>query len=252
MPTATERAVNHWIRLALSLAAVLLVAACAPGRRSSAPDQPIGLFTSLPILWQEAGDIRGLLNRDAPEHWALAALRSQGELRALNTLAGNPTPLAGLGLLVLAQPRALLPQENVALDDWVRRGGRVLLFADPLLTADSHFALGDKRRPQDVVLLSPILARWSLRLEFDEAQPRGSRDVPLLGVVLPVNMPGRLALAGRGDRCRVLSQAIAAQCRIGRGAVLIVADAALFEAAQGDADARRDLLRVLVKDARGD
>jgi hypothetical protein len=193
-----------------------------------------------------------LLRGDAPEHWALAALRSRGEIRALNTLAGDPPPLAGLGLLVLAQPRALSPQENVALDDWVRRGGRVLLFADPLLTADSHFALGDKRRPQDVVLLSPILARWGLRLEFDEAQPAGPRAVPLLGGMLPVNMAGSMALAGRGEGCRRLSQGIAAQCRIGRGAVLIVADAALFEAAQGEADARRDLLKILVETARGD
>ena len=232
---------------------MLAVSGCAPSRHApETPDQTIGLFTSLPILWDEAGDIRGLLRSDAPEHWALAALRSQGKIRALNTLAGDPPPLASIGLLILAQPRALSPQENVALDDWVRRGGRALVFADPLLTADSRFALGDKRRPQDIVLLSPILARWGLRLEFDEAQPPGQRELPLLGGMLPVNMAGRLALAESDSTCRLLAQGIAAQCRIGRGAVLIIADAALFEAGQGEAEARRDLLKVLVETARGD
>ena len=51
----------------------------------------------------------------------------------------------------------------------MRGGGRVLLFADPMLTRHSAFALGDRRRPQDVVLLSPILARWRLELQFDES-----------------------------------------------------------------------------------
>ena len=67
---------------------------------------------------------------------------------------------------MMIQPRPLSPQENVALDNWVAAGGRLLLFADPALTEDSAFAIGDRRRPQDVVLLSPILARWGLELEL--------------------------------------------------------------------------------------
>lgn len=58
-------------------------------------------------------------------------------------------------------------RENVALDDWVRAGGARALFADPLLTFNSRFSIGDRRRPQDVATLSPILTR-SARLERDE------------------------------------------------------------------------------------
>ena len=230
-----------------SLAGLLAVAGCT---QSPAQLQTIALFTTLPILWQEADDLRGLLGSDAPEHWALPVLRAQGEVRALNTLTADPDPLAGIGLLVMAQPRALAPQENVALDQWVRRGGRVLLFADPMLTADSRFALGDKRRPQDVALLSPILARWGLRLEFDEGEAAGERGAALFGAQLPVNLPGRLALTEVGGRCRLLSERIAAQCRIGRGRALIIADAALFEPVEeNEADRRRELLRLLLEAA---
>ena len=239
------------------LAAALAAAGCSSGkgageqRAGTAQAGPIGLFTTLPILWQEADDIRGLLHGGAQVHWAMPALRNQGEVRALNTLSADPPPLAGLALLVMAQPRALSPSENVALDDWVRRGGRVLLFADPMLTSDSRFSLGDKRRPQDVVLLSPILARWGLRLEFDDAQPAGQRDIAVAGGNLPVNLPGALALAGAPGKCRILAGGIAAQCRIGRGGALIIADAALFEPALGnDAKRRGTLLDALIEIAR--
>src|SRR3546814_13026787 len=41
--------------------------------------------------------------------------------------------LAGADLLILAQPRALNPVELLVVDEWVRAGGRALLFADPAL-----------------------------------------------------------------------------------------------------------------------
>lgn len=239
------------------LAAAVTVAGCSADkgagdrRASNAQAGPIGLFTTLPILWPEADDIRGLLHGGAQLHWAMPALQNLGEVRALNTLSADPPPLAGLALLVMAQPRVLSPSENVALDDWVRRGGRVLLFADPMLTSDSRFSLGDKRRPQDVALLSPILARWGLRLEFDDRQPAGQHDIAVAGGNLPVNLPGALALAGAPRKCRILAEGIAAQCRIGRGGALIIADAALFEPALGsDAQRRSTLLDALIAIAR--
>ena len=216
------------------LCAGLALAACA-GARPAAPDktaaQSIGLFTTLPILWAESEELRGLLASDAPMHWALAALRRHGAVRALDTFLADDSapPLAGVGLLIMAQPRALAPQENVALDGWVRAGGRLLLLADPLLTEESTYAFGDRRRPQDVVLLSPILAHWGLRLTFDDEQPAGERVVALLGGKLPVNLPGQLTRTRSGRGCALLAGGIAASCRIGRGKVLIIADAALLE-----------------------
>lgn len=215
----------------LLLAAALALAACAgagTSREQQAPPGALGLFTSLPIYWAESADLRDLLRGDAAPHWALAALRRHGEVRPLDSLMEQGA-LAGIGTLVMAQPRALAAGENVALDAWVRGGGRLLLFADPMLTEESAYALGDKRRPQDIVMLSPILDHWHLRLEFDEDQAAGERPVAVAGVFLPVNLPGRLLPAPGSRHCALMGEGVAAECRFGKGRVLIVADAALLE-----------------------
>jgi hypothetical protein len=135
----------------------------------------------------------------------------------------------------------------VALDDWVRAGGRVLLFADPMLTGHSAFALGDRRRPQDVVMLSPILRHWGLELRFDESQPAGEREVEWLGTRVPVNLPGHLAALPQG-RCAIEAGGLAARCRIGAGEVLCIADAALLEnGTNGDDTPRREALSAILR-----
>ena len=197
------------------------------------------LFTSLPIYWPEAPDLAAMLQGDAAPHWARTALEKKGTLVPIDALDGET--LGASRHLLMIQPRPLAPAENVALDAWVATGGRVLLFADPQLTAHSAFGLGDRRRPQDIVLLSPILARWGLTLEFDEDQAPGERAASLDGQArLPVNFAGRFAIAGngRGDaRCKLRIEALIAECTIGAGRLVGVADAALFEAADDPADA---------------
>jgi len=190
----------------------------------------IGLFTTLPILWNEAPDVASLLNDSDEQHWARAILVGHGALIPLDTLSapGGNGPLDQLDWLVLAQPRPLGPQENVALDDWVRGGGRLLLFADPALTEQSAFPIGDPRRPQAVVLLSPILKRWGLELRFDEAQPFGDRPGMVMGESVPVNLPGHFIAQGH-PKCRLLGGGLAADCSIGKGRVVALADAAVLE-----------------------
>ena len=214
--------------------AALLLALGAIGwfgqERGSADTTPLGLFTSLPILWSDSADLGAEIAADAPRHWAKAVLAQHGRVIALDTLAnaGPPGPLAGLTRLVMAQPRALSPLENVALDDWVRGGGQLLLLADPALTEDSPLGLGDPRRPLTGVMLSPILARWGLDLRFDDAQPleEATRDVMGLGV--PVNLPGRFETRGQAN-CKLWGDGLAVTCAIGRGRVIAVADAALLD-----------------------
>jgi len=230
------------LRALAALAALAGLCGCGQAAPSPPPGAQIGLFTSLPILWRETGDMRELLASDAPSHWAQAVLAGRGALRALDTLAvdggaGKPgmMPLRSGALLVIAQPRPLSPAENVALDAWVRGGGRVLLFADPMLTAHSDFALGDARRPQDVVLLSPILARWGLELRFDDAQPAGEHDASIWNITIPVDLPGSFVPRGKDARCTFAGEGLAARCRVGRGEVIAIADAALLD--DGDDDA---------------
>ena len=207
----------------------------------------LALFSSLPLYWAEASDIFTALRLGGEIHRARTALEGAYALRPIDTLEGLSSSTRNL---LMAQPRPLSPRENVALDAWVRGGGRVLLFADPALTQDSAFALGDRRRPQDTVLLSPILTRWGLTLEFVEDQPLGERMAMLGGAALPVNLPGRL-VATPGETCRIEAAGLRANCRIGQGRVTVIADAALFERQHQAAavELRRRALLVLADEA---
>lgn len=233
--------------LTLGLATALLTSCgaatgeSAPLAESAGPDDPatpakVGLHTSLPIVWRESGDIADLLQSESAPHWVLSALRRRGEVVPFDTLAGERglPALPSNSLLVLAQPRALSPDDNVALDEWVRGGGRVLLFADPMLTRHSAFAIGDPRRPQDMALLSPILGRWGLELMFDESQQGGPQSVDWRGHAVPTNLRGSWQATGSG--CTLEGDALVARCKVGKGWVLAFADAALLENAARPAD----------------
>ena len=216
----------------------------ARGSETSSDDAPgiYGISTSLPIVWPEVHDIADMLDPDRPGHWALAALRERGEVRPLDTLADETgaLPLPAGAVLVLAQPYPFSPQEYVALDNWVRGGGRVLLFADPMLTFHSRFALGDRRRPQDIVKLDPILARWGLALTRDDDGTHGETTVEVGGVPIPVAEPGSFT-ATQLSPCRTSHDGLIAECAVEKGRVLAIADATLLEDGEPsqDADSRR-------------
>ena len=223
-------------RIAIGIVLVALAAGVALWAARPAPPpverEPLGLMTTLPIYWPEAADPAELLQGSGEVHWVRSALEQSFELRPLDTLS----PVSGLDdveLLLLAQPRALSPQENVALDDWVREGGRLLLFADPFLTGEYRFHIGDRRRPQDVILLSPILARWGLELIFDEEQSDTAQMVVLEEAAMPVQLAGQLVLrpatGGAEASCSLIGDGLGAKCAIGKGSALVIADAALLE-----------------------
>jgi hypothetical protein len=214
------------------LLATALALLLASGASAAEPRGELGLFTTLPIYWSEAGEISELIGPEASPPWARTVIERDYQLVPLDVLAGEGTILNSLDRLLLAQPRTLSPAENVTLDAWLRQGGRLLLFADPLLTGESRFALGDNRRPQDVALLSPILAHWGLQLRFDEDQPAGERLAEVGDVVLPIDAAGRFSYRPAEEpdtSCVPRSGGLIAECTIGRGRALIVADAALFD-----------------------
>ncbi len=202
--------------------------------QGKSPGEPIGLFTSLPILWSDSPDLGAELRSDHAPHWARGVIEQRGAIEPLDMLTSPMLPR--LRRLVIAQSRPLGPAENVALDDWVRGGGHLLLLADPALTQDSQFQLGDPRRPQAVALLSPILGRWELDLLFDDSQQMGEGSAEVLGVATPVNLPGRFATRGQAN-CKLWAQGLAVTCSIGKGRVVALADAAVLE--QGDPSGQR-------------
>lgn len=244
------------ISAALAAAALFLCASCESKAERPAPpaerqEAIYGISTSLPILWPESHDISAMLKPGVPEHWALTALRERGQVRPIDSLANEDGKLAlpASAVLVLAQPYPFSPDEYVALDDWVRAGGRVLLFADPMLTFHSAFALGDRRRPQDIIKLDPILARWGLRLmRGDDDGDAHGETVDLDGLAMPVAIPGTFTLTA-GSGCKLSHDGLIVQCKIGRGRVLAVADAALLEPdehADADSESHRKVLLALL------
>ncbi len=229
----------------LALAAMLASAGCsaAPDAQATPGPARLGLMTTLPIYWPEAHDVGEMLRASEDPAQARQALETRFLLEPLDTL--EPDTLRGHDRLLLAQPRALSPVENVALDRWVRDGGRLLLFADPMLTRHSHFGIGDMRRAQDVILLSPILTRWGLTLTYDPGQPATERIVDAAGISWPVELAGQLGLLA-GGTCKIVGEGVLARCPIGRGSVTILADAAVLDDAAG-ADARREALLALAR-----
>jgi hypothetical protein len=228
------QATGSSLRLALAVTLLCLASACradeAPAAEQSARLPELGLMGTIPLYWGEADDFGELLAGEGSAHWARARLEADYRLRPLDTLSDES--FAGLEFLLLAQPRALSPAENVALDKWVRGGGRLLLFADPLLTGETRYAIGDRRRPQDVALLSPILSHWRLALHFDDAREPGRTLVATSGAPIPVNLPGGFTLGD--DSCALIASDLLASCAIGRGHAVILADAAVLDLYEPD------------------
>ena len=187
----------------------------------------LGIMGTIPIYWGESAGFGDVLAGKGTPHWAKAQLEARYRLLPLDML--SPESLDGLDFLLLAQPRALSPAENVALDDWVRAGGRLLLFADPLMTGGSSFPIGDRRRPQDVILISPILDHWGLSLAFDDEREVGYELVPAMGTEIPVNLPGTLKAHKGEGTCSLIAAGVLASCQVGQGQVVLLADAALLD-----------------------
>src|SRR5260221_14730551 len=102
--------------------------------RPSAERPALMLLTSLPLMFSEDFSLSG----GSP-----ALKRIQGRYRVVPISVTSPAELAKGRLLLMAQPLAQTAENLIALDDWVRRGGRVMILADPRLEWPSKRPLGD-------------------------------------------------------------------------------------------------------------
>jgi hypothetical protein len=204
------------------LAAVLIVAVAAVAlttRRDaftpSAARPRLLLLTGLPLVF---GEQFSLKDSGSP---ALKALQARYNVVPISV--ADERELAKGRLLLMAQPQAQPAEDLVALDRWVRKGGRVLLLADPLLEWPSERLLGDPLRPPPMFGDTGLLAHWGLRLDAPDA--RGAQLSQVGGRQVLTLSPGTLA-----GGCAINSDGILARCRIGKGAATIVADADFLDA----------------------
>ena len=208
-------------RRALTAGSIAIIAAAALGlaaiRRERKPlplrpasDRPaLLLLTSLPLVFSEDFSLNG----GSP-----ALKRLEGRYRVVPISVSSPGELAKGGLLLMAQPLAQTAENLVTLDEWVRGGGRVLLLADPLLEWPSKRPLGDPSRPPPMFADTGLLGHWGLRLDTPDAPGTAVRR--LAGYRVVTVSPG--ALYGS---CSISPDRLVADCRLGKGEAIVVADA---------------------------
>jgi hypothetical protein len=195
--------------LALAMTACRAAEPSAPQAQKS--DRPeLAILTTLPIVFGEGFGL------DTPAHPVLTALSQDFRIRPID----GPDELPPGGLLLAAQPRALTAQRLVALDAWVRAGGRLLLLADPRLAWPSERPLGDRFRPPFAFDDTGLLVHWGLRLSFTDtpAVPRTLGKRRVTG-----SSPG--TLASSTGACVITDGGWRADCRLGKGRAVVIADA---------------------------
>jgi hypothetical protein len=193
------------------------------------------LVTTLPIVFPEEFTL------DAKGSKALAALESRYKVVPIGTT--DARSLGQARLLLMAHPLAQPAEDLVALDEWVHKGGRVLVLADPLLEWPSKHPLGDKLRPPPSFADTGLLAHWGLILKApNETGPKQS----LLGgfeilTASPGSLSGRCAIGGRG---------FVARCTVGKGKAAVVADADFLNVERLDGPTEHNLDALLAELAR--
>ena len=203
--------------------------------RAEAEPPTLLLLTSLPLLFSEDFSL---------QNGGSAALKSlETRYRVVPISVTEDAELKKGRLLLMAHPLAQTAENLVALDGWVRGGGRVLLLADPLLEWPSERPLGDPLRPPPMFTDTGLLAHWGLRLDAPDQRGPAARELggfPVLTV-----SPGRLE-----GHCSVSSDALVAHCRIGNGQATVVADADLLDVNRLGPAAARNLDALNVELAR--
>lgn len=205
--------------------AIALLVSCREATPAKAPDGAkleLFLLTPLPILWSESFGL------DQPGSLVLQALEDEYQVKPVDL----PSQLPEDALLLAAQPRALPAEELVALDEWVRRGGRILLLADPLLEWSSDLPLGDPRRAPVAFADTGLLQHWGLRL--DAPDESGPRQASLGGQSVLASSPG--VLSRTGADCAIADDGLVADCRLGEGRALVIADADFINLGPGGLD----------------
>lgn len=222
------------IRLRLALLAILFVLMLCAGlaytrRPDDAPKTALALVTTLPLQWSEGG-VEADLAQDAAPHPAFERLNQDYDIAPVDDLiTWNPRKEQ---LLLLAQPRAFAPAELARLDNWVRSGGRLLILADPALQWGSLYPLGDKRRPLFSSMLSPLFTHWGLELVLPMTgeSPHIIRKIGAFNI-RSVTLGEWLPTGKSNLRCTIFAGGLLADCLLGKGRAVLVADADLLDSA---------------------
>lgn len=198
-------------------------------------DRPrLAVMTSLPIVWGNAttGGTEGFaaaLEGNANPAPALAILQRRFNVTLLDAIDVRrlPKPSDKDAVLFLAHPNALSPPELVALDGWIRQGGRALILADAFLTWEPPFAVGDPRNPPITSLLTPMLDHWGLDLALPTVARKYYPAVWDDGQRLNLQSSGVFSeiREAEGISCTVSRGGVRVDCKVGKGKAILLSDA---------------------------
>ena len=203
--------------------ALLALAALLAWRGPAQPIEPVvdrpalAVITALPLFWDAQGRADAAI---------VTVLRTRFTVQPIDD--AQQLELSRARLLLLVQPRAMTPEALVAVDRWVRGGGRAVVLADPLLRWPSDLPMGDRRRAPATSLLEPLLGHWGFA--FDRIEDGERRWFLPDGALLTL---AGAQMAEGGD--------LVQRKRIGRGEVVLLGDADLIDDRLWLADPARPL-----------
>ena len=202
----------------------MLLASLYRPAAASADAPAATMLTGLPLRWLGSGDIANIIADRTGDDPALVQLEAMGPVLLIDSLVDHGVPRGGT--LLIAHPRALAPQELVAIDALVRNGGRAVVLADALSGWPAPHPLGDPRNPPVTSLLTPLLDHWGVTLGAAPTDDNEASAADVNGARL------RLASAGAFERlpptCQTFTGRHVAQCGIGAGEAWLVGDADLL------------------------
>lgn len=212
-----------WIALFI-LSLIGLILAFAAHRTPPPPPVRIALMSTIDLQWGEA-DLAEVAQGKAHGSAFFTRLSQGRQIKMIEDIA--KLPHSKVDALVMVQPRLLSPDEHVALDTWVRSGGRAIIFADPALQWPSKHPAGDPRHPLFTSMLGPLLKHWGLKLalpingeEADASVSVGDQRIGTSAHGIWVTTADTAAAS-----CQITPSRLLAQCRVGKGMAIVFADA---------------------------
>ena len=219
--------IGYGVMAALTLLVVTVLLFGLDDEGTPRAGRPVLAYMSSIALATGEGDIAEVVGGEATADPLYTRLAGQYDMQPIDDL--RRLEAMAPDALLLIQPRALGPQENVALDKWVRGGGRMVMLTDPMLSRESRYPKGDNRAPLYTSLASPLLSHWGLELTLpmEEAEPIVTRTVADYQV--DSSTPGAFVYkdpaAETTAPCRVKADGFLAQCDFGGGRAVLIADA---------------------------
>jgi hypothetical protein len=223
-----RRLIMHAMLALLWIPVGMMIANASYGWPGDNQRPKVTLLSSMPLVWGVAGqDVAAILAGQSASTPIYDLLTSTADVQLADAIVADR--LQSTDVLLLIQPRPLPPEGLVTLDDWVRRGGSILWLADPNLGLNADFHLGDPRNPEQSEANLALLNRWGLQWHQSAATGDVMRwRVRDNAIPLVLFAPGQFV--ARERNCRLRARGRIADCRVGAGRALILADADMVRA----------------------